>query len=142
MLNMFSKMSFFGLLTMSAAFAQSEQAIQAKVPFAFTVSNTTLPAGKYQLTYSSSAQRMTVQGLDANPAAAFATAFPTISSNSSSQPGKLLFNCYDGACHLAQVWQGPVGGDRGLQVVGTERRHAVSISARVVAVSVPTTNLR
>ena len=138
MLNMFSKMSFFGLLTISAAFAQSGQPIQAKVPFGFTVSHTTLPAGNYQLTYSSSAQRLTIRGLDANSSFASVAAFPTTSSNSFSQPGELLFKCYDRACHLAQVWQGPIGGDRGLQLVGTERHHALSISARVIAVTVPT----
>ena len=44
-----STMTLLGLLTLSAALAQSEQPIRAKVPLAFTVQNTRLPAGNYQL---------------------------------------------------------------------------------------------
>ena len=48
MFKTFSTIAVLSLLTLSAAQAQSEQPIQAKVPFTFTVQNTTLAAGNYR----------------------------------------------------------------------------------------------
>ena len=51
MFKMFSTMTLFGLLTISAAYGGSSQTLKADIPFAFMVRNTTLAAGNYQLTY-------------------------------------------------------------------------------------------
>ncbi len=63
MFKMFSTMTLLGLATFSAAYAQSSQPIQAKVPFAFMVQDTTLAAGNYQLTYNNNAHSLTIRGL-------------------------------------------------------------------------------
>ncbi len=138
MFKTFSMMSFFGFLTISAAYAQSGQPIHAKIPFAFTLENKTLSAGNYQLTYSSSAQRLMIRGLDQNSASAMTTVFPTLGSESAGRSGRLVFDCYRKTCYLAQVWQGSVGGNRGLKVLQTERQRALAISARIAAVTIPT----
>jgi hypothetical protein len=133
-----STMTLLGLLTLSAARAQSEQPIRAKVPFAFTVQNTRLPAGNYQLTYSTIAHILSIQGLDQSSRGAFATAEPTTTaSEASGGPGKLVFDCYGKTCYLWQVWQGRVRSDRGLKVLHTGREHALSIATRVVSVTIP-----
>jgi hypothetical protein len=74
MFKMFSILTFSGMLAISSAYAQSKQLIQATIPFAFTVQNTTLAAGNYQLSYSSNGHILTVRGLDENLGGAFAIA--------------------------------------------------------------------
>jgi YD repeat-containing protein len=138
MFKMFSKLSFFGSLMISAACAQSGQPMQARIPFAFTVTDTTLPPGNYQFTYGSSAQRLTIRSRDGNSATIFATAFQTVASEPSSDQGRLIFNCYSHACYLAQLNGGSLAGNRGVQVLGSERRRTLSISARTVAITIPT----
>ena len=137
MFKMFSPITLLGLATISAAYAQSGQPIQAKVPFAFMVQNTTLTAGNYQLTYNNSAHSLSIRGLDQNSAGAFVTAQPTSAAASSGEPGRLIFDCYGKTCYLAQVWQGSVGGDRGLKVHQTEAQRGLSVAARVVSITIP-----
>jgi hypothetical protein len=137
MFKMFSKLSFFGSLMISATCAQSGQPIQARIPFAFTVTNTTLPPGNYQFTYGTSAQRLTIRSRDGNSAGIFVTAFQTASEPSGEQ-GRLIFDCYGHACYLAQVREGSLAGNRGVQVLGSERRRTLGISARIVAITIPT----
>jgi hypothetical protein len=137
MFKMFSTMILSGL-AVSAAYAQSSQPIQAKVPFAFSAQNTILAAGTYQLTYSTSAQRLMIWGLDQNSEAAFATAIPITGSRSRGESGKLVFQCYQKTCYLAQVWQGSIGGDRGIQVPHPKPERKVALATRVVIIAVPT----
>lgn len=138
MFKTFSMMSFFGFLTISAAYGQSGQPIQANIPFAFRLENTTISAGNYQLTYNSSAQRLMIRGLDRNSASAMTTVFPTLGSESPGGNGRLVFDCYGKTCYLAHVWQGSVGGNRGLKVFQTARERALAMSARIAAVTIPT----
>jgi hypothetical protein len=137
MFKMFSKLSFFGSLMISAACAQSGQPIQARIPFAFTVTNTTLPPGNYQFTYGSSAQRLTIRSRDGNSAGIFVTALQTATSESSTEQGRLIFDCYRHACYLAQVRGGSLAGKRGVQVLGSEPGRTLGISARIVAITIP-----
>ncbi len=137
MFKIFSILTISGLLSISAAYAQSEQPIQAKVPFAFVVQNTTLPAGNYQLIYSNTAHSISIRGLDQNSSAAFVTAEPTADSGPTARQGRLMFHCYGKTCYLAQVWAGAVGGDRGLKVRQTKHERTSPVATRVVAVTIP-----
>jgi hypothetical protein len=76
MFKMFSMMTLYGSLMISAAYAQSSQPIQAKVPFAFVTQDAKLAAGSYQLTYNTSAHTLRIRNLDQNADSAFATAVP------------------------------------------------------------------
>ena len=116
MTKLLSIITVYGLLMVSAVYAQSRQPIEAKVPFAFRVQNATLATGTYRLTYSTSAHRLMIQGLDPNSKGAFASAVPATDPGSLGRSGKLVFQCYDKICYLAQVWQGSIGNGRGLQV--------------------------
>lgn len=136
MFKIFSILTISGLLSVSAAYAQSEQPIQAKVPFAFILQNTTLPAGNYQLRYSSTAHSIFVQGLDQNSSAAFVSAKPASDSGTTARQARLLFDCYDKACYLAHLWQGAVGGDRSLKVLQTEHKRTLPLATRVVAITI------
>jgi hypothetical protein len=138
MTKMFSTITLYGLLMLPAAYAQSEQPIQAKVPFAFRAPNATLAAGSYQLTYSTSAHTLMIRGLDENSQAAFATAAPITGSAPRGESGKLVFDCYEKTCYLARVWQGRIGSGRGLRVPHPKPQAKVVFAARAVTITVPT----
>jgi hypothetical protein len=137
MTKMFSTMTVYGLLMISAAYAQSGQPIQAKVPFAFMAQNTILAPGTYQLRYSASAHRLSIRGLDQNSEGAFATAIPATGSASRDESGKLVFQCYDKTCYLAQVWQGSIGVGRGLSVRHPEPPRKLTLTTRAVSITIP-----
>jgi hypothetical protein len=135
MTKMFSTITLYGLLMLPAAYAQSEQPIQAKVPFAFRAPNATLAAGSYQLTYSTSAHTLMIRGLDENSQAAFATAAPITGSAPRGESGKLVFDCYEKTCYLARVWQGRIGSGRGLKMIRPKSEKEVALLMRVVTMT-------
>lgn len=140
MFKIFSTMTLLGLATLSAAYAQSSQPIQAKVPFAFTAQNTTLSAGNYQLTYSNITHRLSLRGLDQNSSAAFATAIPATASGSSIDSARLVFQCYGKSCYLALVWRGSNGGGwglEGLELPQSDSQRTLAFQTRVVSITIP-----
>jgi hypothetical protein len=137
MTKMFSTMTVYGMLTVCAAYAQSGQPIQAKIPFAFRAQNTTLAAGTYQLTYRTSAHRLMIRGVDQNSDGAFAIAVPTTDSGARGESGKLVFDCYEKTCHLARVSQGRIGSGLGLKVPRPKPEREVVLATRMVPITVP-----
>jgi hypothetical protein len=137
MTKIFSTMTVYGLLTVCAAYAQSGQPIQAKIPFAFRAQNATLAAGTYQLTYSTSAHRLMIRGVDQNSDGAFAIAVPRTDSGARSESGKLVFDCYEKTCYLARVWQGRIGSGLGLELPHPKPERGVVLSTRMVTITVP-----
>jgi hypothetical protein len=135
MFKTFSTITLVGLLTLLAAHAQSNQPIQAAIPFAFTAQDATLAAGNYQLTYSSSAHILSIRGLDRNLGGTFVTALPVTASGGT---GKLVFRCYDKSCQLAEISQGARMGGGGLRLPLTGHQRKVAIFARVAWVTVLT----
>jgi hypothetical protein len=135
MTKMFSTITLYGLLMLPAAYAQSEQPIQANVPFAFRASKATLAAGSYQLTYNTSAHTLMIRGLDENSQAAFATAAPITGSAPRGESGKLVFDCYEKTCYLARVWQGRIGSGRGLKMIRPKSEKEVALLMRVVTMT-------
>jgi hypothetical protein len=137
MFRTFSMMTLFGLATICTAYAQSEQPIQSKIPFDFTAHTTTLLKGTYRLTYNKTAHTLYMRGLDQNSRAAFVFAQPAIAFGSSNAAPKLVFECYEKTCYLARVWQGSVGGDRGLELLQPKHRRRLAFETRVVSITIP-----
>jgi hypothetical protein len=138
MFRTFSIMALLGLGTISAAYAQSEQPIQAKIPFAFTAHRTTLLGGTYRLTYNNRAHTLYMRGLDQNLRAAFVFAQPAaIAFGSSNALPKLVFECDGKTCYLARIWQGSVGGDRGLEILHPKYQPRLAFETRVVSITIP-----
>jgi hypothetical protein len=135
MTKMFSTMTVYGLLTVSGAYAQSGQPIQANIPFAFRAQSPTFAAGTYQLTYSASAHRLMILRVDQNADGAFAIAMPTTDSTAHGESGKLVFDCYEKTCYLARVWQGKIGSARGLEVSHPKPDREVALATRIVTVA-------
>jgi hypothetical protein len=136
MTKMFSMMTVYGFLAMSGAYAQSSQPIQARIPFAFMAQNTTLKSGAYRLTFHPDAHTLLIRGLEQNSQAAFATVVP-IGGSTFNELGKLVFQCFDKTCYLAEVWQGSIGAGRGLEVRQSERPRKLGFITREVTISIP-----
>ncbi len=132
MFKMLSTITLFGLLTIPTAHAQSSP-IQVKIPFAFTVHDGMLAAGDYQLRYNSTAHVISIQGLDQN---ASGLLMPAVAIAGADGPGKLVFNCYDKSCYLAQVWQGAAAGGRGLQVTQGDQERRISFVIHPISTTI------
>lgn len=129
--------TLLGLLALTSVWAQSSESIRVKVPFAFAVQNLNLEAGNYSLSYNHTSHLLSIQGLDQNVGKVFIPAIPSVASQSSNGTAKLIFQCYGEACSLAQVWQGPKSGNRGLTIRPNEQQRALAFSSRAVSITLP-----
>ena len=136
MLKMFSITAFLGLAAISV-YAQSSPPIQAEVPFAFIVQDTTLPAGNYQFTYNSSAQRLLIRGLDQNSESVFATAVPASASEASDASAKLTFESYNNTYYLEEVSQTGISGNEGLKVPQGMRERRIASLTHTASITIP-----
>lgn len=134
---MFWSIILSGLAMISTAYAQSSQPLQAKVPFAFKVQGTTFAAGSYRLTYSDTTRILYVRGVEDMSGGAFLRAIPQSAPGASKQSAKLVFQCHDSECYLAQVWQGNISGDRRLEVPQPARERELGFETRVVSITIP-----
>jgi hypothetical protein len=132
-----STMTLLGLLTLSAAHAQSNQPIRAKVPFAFAVQNTMMAAGNYELNYNSNSGILTVRGLDQNSSVLHFTAQPASDVRQGLGSAKLVFGCYSENCFLTRVWQGADLGGRGLMLAPSPRERKLAFTTRAVSITIP-----
>jgi hypothetical protein len=90
------------LLVAGSAFAQGGQ-IRATIPFNFTVSHTTLPAGDYSVsTTGGTGSILVIQG--ANGKALKLVGSNLVQASKLSDRTKLVFRCYGDRYFLAQVW--------------------------------------
>jgi hypothetical protein len=133
MFKTFSTLTILGSLAISAAQAQSNQLLQAEIPFAFAVQSATLPAGAYLLSYSSISHILTVTGAKC---AAFMLMIPA-SSPVASQTGKVVFQCFGDRCYLAAVRPMAASGQPALQTMKTERSWGFSFVTRAVSLTGP-----
>lgn len=96
--------ALFGLASLvgtSGAFAQDNVGAQANVPFAFSVSNTTLPPGQYRISTSSSSYSMIlIRNVDQGTAVFSTIVAPKQAPASSC---KLVFHRYGDRYFLSQV---------------------------------------
>ncbi len=75
--------------------------IKATVPFAFGVSNDTMPAGHYDISYNAARDLLTIRSVDANAG----VMTPTVSSGiDSGGRAQLMFYRYGDTYFLRQVW--------------------------------------
>jgi hypothetical protein len=90
------------LLVAGSAFAQSGQ-IRATIPFNFTVSHTTLPAGNYSVSTTGGTDSiLVIQG--ANGQTVKLVGSNHLQASKLSDRTKLVFRCYGDRYFLAQVW--------------------------------------
>jgi len=101
-------------------------AVRADIPFDFRVGDTAMPAGQYQLNYSSGV--LIVRSADRHHRAAAFLTIPTIRSGAPAK-GELVFNRYGAAYFLANVWSSDSTTGRALRRSAVEKEFAASASS-------------
>jgi hypothetical protein len=84
--------------------SHAQQVTQAKIPFAFQVENTRMPAGEYQIRRAlpSSKAVLQIRRTDSS-AAMFVLTDPTDTRSNSAE---LIFHCYSNECFLSEIRTG------------------------------------
>lgn len=118
------------LLVAGSAFAQSGQ-IRATIPFNFTVSHTTLPAGDYSVSTTGGTDSiLVIQG--ANGQTVKLVGSNHLQAAKLSDRTKLVFRCYGDRYFLAQVWTRGSQMGRELPKSALESEVAMDTAARQV----------
>jgi hypothetical protein len=84
--------------------SRAQQVTQAKIPFAFQVENTKMPAGEYQIRRAlpSSKAVLQIRRTDSS-AAVFVLTDP---ADTKSNNAELIFHCYGDECFLSEIRSG------------------------------------
>jgi hypothetical protein len=114
-------------LAMVSANAQS---LDAKVPFNFTVSGKTLPAGDYSMIVSSNHLKIR------NGEGRIVALAPVYDSSGrpAGEKSQIIFHCYGDRCFLAELWSAPQQSGRGLLTSQAEGRLAKEQTGKYFAV--------
>jgi len=116
------------VLLASAVAAQAET-LEVKVPFAFIVGSTKMPAGTYRLERGSmSSSVMLIRGENGNTAQAFVLTTPLKGGSPVRDEPALVFVPDENANRLTQIWGSPTVG----QEVSAHRGKARQVSQIVV----------
>jgi|SRR5581483_10086094 len=123
--------TLFALLTVSAASAQNRSALQASIPFDFTVGQQAMSAGTYRIAFNPNSSLLTIKGEDVHAGTAFVLAIPALGS-AARGTGALVFDCEGSACSLAKILPAADSGHRSLQLSQPARRLQIAAQMRVV----------
>jgi hypothetical protein len=118
-----------GFIGMFAGSARAQQAVVAKVPFAFVVRGQEFPAGRYNLTTEQGL--LTIRGID-NSEGVFAMTTPAGGADPIGDQPALVFVRYEKTYRLSQIWD---SGSEGLAVQessATLRRASAATDAPIV----------
>lgn len=97
----------------AAQSVRAQEPVQAKIPFAFTAGDATLPAGDYRVEkVNEGSPALLIRSTGGSPAIMVATSPATVSAP--QQKSKLIFRRYGHRYFLAQVWS--AGSSRGRQL--------------------------
>ncbi len=83
-----------------ATHATAQSRITVKVPFDFSISDKTFPAGLYSI--GSARDQLTVQ--DSAGKTVFIGTANQVSGRRVGRTGMVVFHCYDARCFLSEVW--------------------------------------
>ena len=100
--------------------AGAQSRVTVKVPFDFSISDRTFPAGQYSI--SSSHDGLTVQDAFGKPV--FIGMANQISGRRVGRTGMVIFHCYDARCFLSEFWT-PVA-ENGRQLVPSQHEGALA----------------
>jgi len=128
-------LSLVGVLSLMlvAGSALAQDRVQADVPFNFTVSHTSMPAGEYTLSTVGSGNTLLIQSKDGKAAKLVNQNRAEISSPSKTT--KLVFHCYGkDQCFLYQIWVQGMNRGRELPKSSLENEIEAKLSSRDVPV--------
>lgn len=98
---LFATLGSLTLLATTAAFAQTAQQLEAKVPFEFYVGAKRLPAGECNVTYKGEMGALIIRCAGNASVITLTTALQTMSA---PEKGSLVFNRYGDTYFLARIW--------------------------------------
>jgi hypothetical protein len=98
----FATFSCVTLLTAAAAFGQSNAVMGVDIPFEFHAGANILPAGHYEVTPEAAQNVLMIRCLECKAAALITV--NAVEAGKAPEKGSLVFNRYNGARFLAQVW--------------------------------------
>ena len=104
--------------------AVAQSRVTVKVPFDFSISDRTFPAGQYSI--SSYHDRLTVQDSVGKPI--FVGLANQISGRRVGRTGMVIFHCYDARCFLSEFWT-PVA-ENGRQFLPSRQEAALARRTR------------
>ncbi len=87
-------------IAFAATHAMAQSKITVKVPFDFSISDETFPAGQYSI--GSAHDRLTVQ--DSAGKTVFIGTANQVSGRRAGRTGIVVFHCYDSRCFLSELW--------------------------------------
>lgn len=107
--------------------AHSTDHMVIKVPFLFTVGNTTLPPGEYRVRRVSQSSLM-IQSTSKPRAAAVFSAVGMVQGSRQVSSAKLVFRAYDGEHFLSQVWMPGHNAGRAVPVTQAESMYVREVA--------------
>lgn len=122
-----ASLCFVVWLTIVSAKAQS---VNGKVPFSFTVSGKTLPAGDYTMIINSNLLKITNGD---GRIVALASVYDA-SGRPDGEKSQIIFHCYGDRCFLAELWSAHQLNGRGLMTSRAEANLAKQESRKYFAV--------
>ena len=115
------------LALLAAQAGRAQEPILANIPFAFTVGNTTLPAGEYRVEkLQDSSPALLIQRTDRGASMIVITS--AVEVNAPQAQTKLIFHRYGKQCFLSQVWT--AGHARGRELPDSRKAKAQGLLAR------------
>jgi hypothetical protein len=87
-------------MAFAVAHGMAQSKIRVKVPFDFSISDETFPAGQYSI--GSADDRLTVQ--DSAGRTVFVGTANQVSGRRVGRTGMVVFHCYEARCFLSELW--------------------------------------
>lgn len=128
-------LSLVGVLSLMlvAGSALAQNRVEADVPFNFTVSHTSMPAGQYTLSSVGSGNTLLIQSKDRTTSKLVNNNRAQISAPSKTT--KLVFHCYGkDQCFLYQIWVQGMNSGRELPKSSVEKEIEAQLRSRDVPV--------
>jgi len=120
----------FCFVVVLALVSASAQTVEAKVPFSFTVSGKTLPAGDYTMIINSNHLKITNGD---GQIVALASVYDA-SSRPDGGESQIIFHCYGDRCFLAELWSAHQQSGRELLTSRAEAKLATEEGGKYFAV--------
>lgn len=120
----FSLLAVAAVLAIPSVYAQTTVALEADIPFDFTVGNSVYSAGAYSLQAHSAPSAMLIQNVDTRNRTLILT--HAVRANKPPSEGKLVFHRCGNRYFLSQVWTPGVDTGRELPKSKAEQEMALS----------------
>jgi hypothetical protein len=108
---------------LAPAQAHAQQVTRAKVPFAFQVGSTMMPAGEYQIQRALPEVKTLQQIRRTDSSASTFVRTNVVESRDKNANPKLIFHCYSNECFLSEIW---AGSGQGLKLEQSRREKELS----------------